>query len=61
MYIKNFLSKLCRILVKTKMLRNPAGERNKEPILDTIKQYIKSDAEGNFLEISSGELYFIIL
>jgi hypothetical protein len=51
----NFFRQIGRILDKFKMLRNPAGERNKQPILETLQQYVKADAEGNFLEISSGE------
>jgi hypothetical protein len=36
------------------MLRNPAGERNKQPILETLQQYINPDVSAKFLEISSG-------
>lgn len=61
MHLKHLIKKFCRSLAKLNMLRNPAGERNKQPILETIQQYIKSDAEGNFLEISSGKVSFIIL
>lgn len=42
------------------MLRNPAGERNKQPILDAIKEQISEDAKGNFLEISSGNFQLMI-
>jgi len=37
-----------------KMLRNPAGERNKEPILEVLKKYIDSSKQAKLLEISSG-------
>lgn len=37
-----------------KMLRNPAGERNKQPILETLQQYIDVNKESRLLEISSG-------
>lgn len=36
------------------MLKNPAGERNKQPILEAIKKYINESTEGCLLEISSG-------
>lgn len=37
-----------------KMLRNPAGDRNKQPILEVLQQFIDSKAKANLLEISSG-------
>lgn len=37
-----------------KMLRNPAGERNKEPILEVLKKFIDSNVNSSLLEISSG-------
>lgn len=37
-----------------KMLRNPAGERNKQPILEVLQKYINPDAKSTLLEISSG-------
>ncbi|XP_073979960.1 methyltransferase-like 26 isoform X2 [Rhodnius prolixus] len=33
---------------------HPAAERNKEPILQTLKKYIDNSKDGQFLEISSG-------
>lgn len=36
------------------MLKNPAGERNKQPILETLQQYIDVNKESRLLEISSG-------
>lgn len=43
---------------KHKMLRNPAGERNVVPIIETLKNYIKNESQErkNFLEISSGKI-----
>ncbi len=40
-------------------IKNPAGERNKQPILEAIQKHISSDAEGNLLEVSSGNKKFI--
>jgi Protein of unknown function (DUF938) len=37
-----------------KMLGNPAGDRNKQPILQVLQRYIKTDGKSNLLEISSG-------
>jgi hypothetical protein len=37
-----------------KMLRNPAGERNKQPILEALQQYIDINKDSRLLEISSG-------
>lgn len=36
------------------MIRNPAGERNKQPILDVLRKYIAVDEKLTMLEISSG-------
>lgn len=36
------------------MLRNPAGERNKQPILEALQQYIDVNKDSRLLEISSG-------
>lgn len=36
------------------MLKNPAGERNKDPILEVLKKYIDPNARSSLLEISSG-------
>ncbi|CRK97370.1 CLUMA_CG010761, isoform A [Clunio marinus] len=36
------------------MLRNPAGERNKEAILEVLKKYIIVNTNTTLLEISSG-------
>lgn len=52
MHIKYFKSQNFKLAVK--MLRNPAGERNKQPILDAIKKYMNEDTKGCLLEISSG-------
>jgi hypothetical protein len=39
------------------MLRNPAGERNVVPIIETLKKYIGNvRGNENFLEISSGQI-----
>jgi SAM-dependent methyltransferase len=38
----------------SKMLRNPAGERNKQPILEGLQKYIKPNESSKLLEISSG-------
>ena len=35
-------------------LCNPAAERNKQPILEVLKLYMKSSEPGKLLEISSG-------
>ena len=53
MHIKYLLGQNFKSTVK--MLRNPAGERNKQPILDAIKKYMNEDTEGCLLEISSGK------
>ncbi|XP_070493251.1 UPF0585 protein CG18661 [Chironomus tepperi] len=37
-----------------KMLKNPAGERNKQPILEILQQYVDVNKESRLLEISSG-------
>ncbi|XP_014239694.1 methyltransferase-like 26 isoform X2 [Cimex lectularius] len=34
--------------------KHPAADRNKEPILDALKQYIDTSKEGSLLEVSSG-------
>lgn len=36
------------------MLRNPAGDRNKQPILEVLQQFIVPDVKASLLEISSG-------
>lgn len=36
------------------MLRNPAGENNKQPILEVLQKYISPDVDSKLLEISSG-------
>jgi SAM-dependent methyltransferase len=51
-FIKKIASKLREVWPK-KMLRNPAGERNKQPVLEVLQKYI-DDVPSNLLEISSG-------
>lgn len=36
------------------MLRNPAGERNKQPILEVLQEYIDVNVKSTLLEVSSG-------
>lgn len=36
------------------MLRNPAGERNKQPMLEVLQKHIDVNEKSNLLEISSG-------
>lgn len=36
------------------MMENPAGNRNKDPILEVLKKFIDPSVESNLLEISSG-------
>lgn len=36
------------------MLRNPAGERNKQPIVEVLQKHIDVNEKSNLLEISSG-------
>lgn len=49
------------------MLRNPAGERNKQPILEALQHYIDVNKDSRLLEISSGnklidsKKYFIVI
>lgn len=43
------------------MFRNPAGERNKEPILNVLQKFIDPNVESKLLEISSGKNYYYIL
>lgn len=40
--------------LECKMFRNPAGERNKQPILEILKKYINQSNESTLLEVSSG-------
>lgn len=42
------------INLSIKMLRNPAGERNKQPILEVLQKYIDPSIDSALLEISSG-------
>lgn len=51
-----FIRECAAIVIETsfKMLRNPAGERNKQPILEVLKKFIDPDVNTNLLEISSG-------
>ena len=46
--------KTCLEITNDKKLKNPSGERNKEPILEAIKQYIDINSTKKLLEISSG-------
>lgn len=49
-----FLKAIRRSLLKLKMIQNPAGERNKIPILGVLQKYINKDDKFSLLEISSG-------
>lgn len=52
LFFKNFVLRL--FILPRKMLRNPAGERNKQPVLEVLQKYIDVDKESLLLEISSG-------
>lgn len=52
LHVPAFKKVLCNF--SSKMLRNPAGERNKQPIVEVLTKYIDQNAKVNMLEISSG-------
>lgn len=52
LYIRRLTTKLVK--KAKKMLQNPAGERNKQPILEVLQKYIDVDVDAKLLEISSG-------
>lgn len=52
MQVLNFPAKVIKFSIK--MLRNPAGERNKQPILEVLQKYINPQLDSTLLEISSG-------
>lgn len=52
MLVKQFVRKVFKL--SEKMLRNPAGERNKQPILEVLRKYIDENVNATLLEISSG-------
>lgn len=52
MLVRRFERKVLKFAEK--MLRNPAGERNKQPILEVLRKYIDHNKDGTLLEISSG-------
>lgn len=52
MWIRSFSVRVIKSSLK--MLRNPAGERNKQPILEILQKYIDPNVDSTLLEISSG-------